>query len=193
VQLCDRADVLKLIASSELTLDGIGSEVRFLDEHRIGLHIDHLFQVEGEVDLSTTAPPDGRWIPLESTELTPDGFYLGVTKERVGLGRSVVGSLHTRSRYARLGFEVLCSSNFIVPGFGMTGPAPLVFEITVRRRTVGLNSDTAYCFALIYRISSPLREPNTSDYNARFPIIHMDHRGQGARNGCATLHWYLEP
>jgi hypothetical protein len=183
---------MDLIASNELALETPGAPARFLDEHRLALHLDHLYHVEGEVDLSTDDPPAGRWIPLADAELVPGEFYLGVTSERIALGSGVAASLHTRSRYARLGLEVLCSSNFVVPGFGSARPAPLVFEITVRRCTTGLSSATPYCFALIYRIPSPRQEPNTADYNARFPIMHLADRVRGAHHGRAALHRHME-
>jgi deoxycytidine triphosphate deaminase len=173
MHLCDRSDVLKLIHSGQMTVDNQLNDVKFLDEHRLALHLTRLYEVQGSVDLSAADPPYGRHMEVETAELVPGGFYLGITRERLSFGQDIAASLHTRSRYARLGLEVLCSSNFVVPGFGATGPAPLVFEITVRRRTFGLNSDASYCFALIYQISSPRRQPNVADYNTRFPIPQL--------------------
>jgi deoxycytidine triphosphate deaminase len=192
MRLCDRAEVSRMIDSGHLVIDSTSAAVAFLDEHRIALHIAQLYEVDGDVDLSAQDPPPGRWLGIESAKLTPGGFYLGITRERLALGPGTAASLHTRSRYARLGLEMLGSSNFVVPGFGTAGPAPLVFEVSVQRPTYGLSPDAAYCFALIYEVSMPRREPNTSDYNDRFPINRL--AGLNRRevaDGCKAVYRHL--
>jgi hypothetical protein len=111
-------------------------------------------------------------LDIETSTLRPGRFYLATTRERVRLGPNYFGSVHTRSKYARVGFETLTSSNFLVPGFGSTGPAPIVLEITTRLPTSGLSRDHVYCFMLIYR-GSDFRTENTRDYLNRYPVNHI--------------------
>lgn len=171
MRLCDRVEIARLVESGEIAIaadDGEGPT--FLDEHRLGLHLDGLFRLDGEVDLAQSQSASVVPLQVDNAHLEPGSFYLGVSRERFRLGRGFAASLHTRSRYARLGLEVLGSSNFVVPGFGTTGPAPLVFEISVRRLTKGLDAMTAYCFLLLYHLDWPRETPNLGDYRNRFPL-----------------------
>jgi hypothetical protein len=180
VRLCDREDVHQLVCSGKATIvSGQNLDRLFLDDHRIGLHIEHLYEVTGAVNLHSPEPPTIVSCPLGEGVLLPGAFYLGTTQERISLTGGLAASLHTRSRYARLGLEFLGSSNFIVPGFGTAGAAPIVFEITVRRQTSGMRSDASYCFLLLYDLTASRLTRNLRDYNARFPINHpLQTRGQ---------------
>ncbi|MEU7846946.1 hypothetical protein AB0B74_21920 [Micromonospora parva] len=174
MHLCSRDDVARLRQSGELSLSmPDGAEPVFLDEHRLALHIAEIHRLTGEaVDLGDTDAASSD--PLDPTDLRldPGSFYLGITRERLTLGGGLAASLHTRSRYARLGLELLGSSNFVVPGFGSTGAAPLVFEISVKKVTQGFSPTTPYCFLLLYRLSSPRTTANSLDYRRRFPLHH---------------------
>ncbi|MFR0355721.1 dCTP deaminase domain-containing protein [Streptomyces sediminimaris] len=169
MHLCNISEIGSLMRSGDLFIEG-GHE--FLDEHRIALHMAELHEVVGDVDLRAPQHAVLKQIPLPAARLDPGSFYLGITRERFSLGMGLVASLHTRSRFARIGLETLQSSNFVVPGFGNAGPAPIIFEITVRRPTSHLAAGEAYCFANIYRIMYPRNEPNLKDYNNRFPMLN---------------------
>ncbi|NBE79610.1 dCTP deaminase domain-containing protein [Micromonospora rubida] len=178
MHLCSRDDIGRLRKSGDLEVSTPGgTEPVFLDEHRLGMHIAELHRVEDDIDLTAPDAVRSRRLDPAGLRLEPDAFYLGVTRERFRLGGGLAASLHTRSRYARLGLELLGSSNFVVPGFGSTGAAPLVFEISVKKATQGFSSSTPYCFLLLYRLLSPRRTVNQSDYRRRFPMQHTAQAG----------------
>ncbi|MFI0713752.1 dCTP deaminase domain-containing protein [Streptomyces inhibens] len=177
MHLCNKREIDELMAAGSLEIHPAG---HFLDEHRVALHLHELYEVVGDVDLRAPHGTAVERIALPDARLSPESFYLGVTRERLSLGLGLAASLHTRSRYARLGLETLQSSNFVVPGFGNAKPAPIVFEITVRRPTRGLDSEEVYCFLNVYRIAFPRTAPNTKDYTSRFPMLRR-HRVGGGR------------
>lgn len=172
MRLCDREEIAQLIEAGELTVDpgNDHEQVTFLDEHRVGLHLDRLFKVAGEVDLASPQAVEAVAMPIAGSCLQPWELYLGVTREALSLGNRLAASLYTRSRYARLGLEMLGSSRFVVPGFGSVGAAPLVLEMSVRQVTKGLDPAEVYCFLLLYHLDRPRRTPNLADYRIRFPL-----------------------
>lgn len=172
MHLCHRSDVAALIQQGTVqveTDDGAG--VRFLDEHRLALRLGTLYRLEGAMDLSAVDPPPFVQLPVEdSTVLLPGVHYLGLSRERLRLGPGVAATLHTRSTYARMGLEMLSSSNFVVPGFGESGLAPIVFEISVRLPTTGVGMDDVYSFALLYKLAAARETANGNEYFRRFPV-----------------------
>lgn len=181
MKLCKRTEIEELRAANELNIhtneNDTDDEIRYLDEYRIGLRVEALIKLSGTVDLGRSIQAPFTHLEIETSTLEPGSFYLATTRERVRLGANYFGSVHTRSKYARVGFETLTSSNFLVPGFGSTGPAPIVLEITTKLPTSGLSRDHAYCFMLIYQ-GSDFRIENTRDYLNRYPMNHLsgDHK-----------------
>jgi len=170
VRLCNRHEIQMLISTEKLVAQSPADDLVFLDEHRIGLHIARLHQVSGKVDLDRPDTADIRDVSMGDEELAPNKHYLGVTREKFFLDGELAATLHTRSTYARLGLELLGSSNVVVPGFGSTTPAPLIFEISVKQPTAGFRADKAYCFMLVYQLHTPRNSPNRSPYWRRFPL-----------------------
>jgi deoxycytidine triphosphate deaminase len=171
VRLCSRDEIRTLISTGRLVVRTPGNDdLVFLDEHRVGLHIDRMYEVSGKVDLRHPEDAELREVPMGAEDLAPNTLYLGVTRESFLLQGELVATLHTRSTYARLGLELLGSSNVVVPGFGSTTAAPLIFEISVKQPTTGFRAEQAYCFMLIYELHAPRVSENRSPYWRRFPL-----------------------
>ena len=49
-------------------------------------------------------------------EIEPNGYILGITKERIKLPDNILGELTGRSRFARFGIGIHVSASFISPG-----------------------------------------------------------------------------
>lgn len=171
MHLCHRDEVMSLAMTGGLKIEVTDrAEPIFLDEHRLGLRVAELRKLCGEIDLTSDAIPHTRVVDLTHEVLLPGRRYLGITRERIALGEGYVATIHTRSRYARIGLELLGSSNFIVPGFGTTQDTPIVLEVSVALPTSGVNSEECYGFLLIFRVDSPREWPNLNEYHRRFPI-----------------------
>jgi hypothetical protein len=171
MRLCHRDELLWLMSEGKLDI-GLddGAEPVFLDEHRLGLRIGRVYRLSGEVDLQSRRRPCAELVDLGYEPLLPGTHYLGVSRERISLGGGYVSTIHTRSRYARLGLELLGSSNFIVPGFGTTRSTPIVFEISAALTTRGFSRDDCYAFLLVYKVDAPRQTRNFNQYFRRFPI-----------------------
>ncbi len=52
---------------------------------------------------------------LKEVKLKPNDFVLAITKEKITLSSDIAAFLSGRSRFARLGLQVHCSSNFVHP------------------------------------------------------------------------------
>jgi hypothetical protein len=160
-----------MIASGDLKiLSGERDAVDFLDDLRVGLHLARvLHRIEGPVDLRS------RHAKTTSLALTPDltleagRLYLAATEERIALSDRLFGFLSTRSKYARLGLELVQSSTWVIPGFGAEAPAPLVFEIAPRVPLRGLVPDEAYGFLLLFLLEEKVSLA-PENYGVRFPL-----------------------
>jgi hypothetical protein len=171
MRLCRRDELRWLLAQGKLGMElENGSEPVFLDEHRLGLRIGTVYRLSGEVNLQSRSRPRVELVDLTHDPLTPGTRYLGLSRERISLGDGYVSTIHTRSRYARLGLELLGSSNFIVPGFGTTGSSPIVFEMSVALTTHGFSVEDCYAFLLVYEVDAPRQSRNFNQYIRRFPI-----------------------
>lgn len=172
MHLCHRDEIERLVESDQIEIGPAdGSSPSFLDEHRLGLHIARIHELVGPVDLRVPERAETRLVDPAVDALLPARSYLAVTLEHFRLSTGFAASIHTRSRYARIGFEALSSSNFVVPGFGCTNATPIVLELSVKQPTSGITAAGIYSFALIYRIDSPRVSPNDNRYDLRFPIV----------------------
>lgn len=159
----------------QIIFNSFGSpRILFLDDLRIGLRMrQFLLQVDNAVvDLSMAERPDNaikvKKLALEETVLMPGLLYIAITQEEFRLPSDVLGWIYTRSKYARVGFNAVASSRVIIPGYGQTRPTPLVLELSVLRPTVGLKTDEAYAFLLLFELDEPT-VVYKKDYWNRFP------------------------
>lgn len=172
ISLCHRERILGLIADGALAILGNDSlAAAFLDDFRIGLRLrDEMVEIKGPVDL--TSQPSVQQCHVFNTEggiLEPGHFYLGVSREKFRLPRNVYGLINTRSKYARRGLELARSSTFVIPGFGMVEPSPLVFEITVPHVLNGLTANDPYGFLLLFETDFEIAT-EIGSHSDRFPM-----------------------
>jgi deoxycytidine triphosphate deaminase len=106
----------------------------FLDGVKIGLRIDGaVFEQSSDIYGREPAEPPPVKIDLMNGSLLAGKFYLASTVEQLAISNRIMGFMHTRSRWARLGLDCLGSSTYVAPGFGNTSPLPLVLEIRPAR------------------------------------------------------------
>jgi deoxycytidine triphosphate deaminase len=129
-----------------------------------------MVKIKGPVDLTSQQLAQQYHVfNTEGGTLEPGYFYLGVSRERFTLPRNVYGLINTRSKYARRGLELARSSTFVIPGFGMAEPSPLVFEITVPYAVNGLTSNEPYGFLLLFETDFEV-PAEVGSYSDRFPM-----------------------
>ncbi len=126
--------------------------LNFLDEHKIGLHLDYKARVLPEkIDLNTNVIPENFVeIDLRQEPLLPGRKYLGTSTQHISLPGNVWGMLHTRSTLARFGIDLFGSSYYISPGFGAEVPTPIVYEISVSSEIIGIPFDEPVAGMLLF-------------------------------------------
>ena len=144
------------------------TNLEFLDDYRIGLSLHNIYyQVNEPVNLLKD-------IEHKSYNLTPNcvftkgNLYLLESNQHLCIPENIFGLIQTRSKYARLGFELAQSSLIIIPGFGKINPAPLALEFSPRIDISGIMTDEFYGYILFFEIDSV--NSNHKDYRFRFPF-----------------------
>lgn len=184
MRVCERDEVLRLVDCGQLGISDSHGRVldpAFVDDQvRLSLTIGTVYRVDPNraVDVSRGETPILTEVRLEEVTLRPGEFYLALTKEWLRLGPQLMATIHTRSKWARLGLDFCGSSNVIVPGFGTTGAAPIVLEITAKLPVSGLSLDTVFCFLLLFELERAFGE-NSKDYLSRFPLSDPVSRTDG--------------
>jgi|ERR1041384_217989 deoxycytidine triphosphate deaminase len=171
MKLLTKSRAIELIRHNQLGLANVENYERaFLDDVRIGLRLgEEIIEVSGPVDLGPSANVKIGRQETATVSLLPGHFYLGISREELFLPKNVMGLINTRSKYARLGFELAKSSVYVAPGFGASTPTSLIFEITVPIEIRGLSPEIAYGFLLLFELDEEVRETGSS-YNERFPL-----------------------
>lgn len=149
--------------------DGCIEEL-LLDDFRIALSIGQILELSEPVDLRSKDPPMSTVLDPKGRTFAAGDFVLGLTAEKIYLGPELYGTLHTRSKYARLGLEMLCSSNYVAPGSGVPVPIPFVLEVRFSKKTVGFAVGETYCFLLVHRVADSGASDLPQDYHQRFPV-----------------------
>jgi len=145
------------------------SHLEFLDDYRIGISLSETYyKISESVTLTESVNKEVN-ILSKNTELTKNTFYLFQSKQNFCIPKNIIGFIQTRSKYARIGLELAQSSLIIIPGFGMTNPAPLVLELCPKLNISGLTLDECYGYVLLFSIN-PTDTINPKDYTARFPF-----------------------
>jgi len=144
------------------------SNLKFIDGYRIGLSLHNIYyKVNEPVDLLGD-------IDCKSNILSPNyvfakgNLYLLESKQQLCVPENIFGLIQTRSKFARLGFELAQSSLIIIPGFGKINPTPLVLEFSPRIDICGIKTDEFYGYVIFFEIDS--NNSNNKDYRFRFPF-----------------------
>ena len=171
MRLCSKERLLQLEGNGSIRFEGGNLGDLILDNYRIGLTMKEFLQPNGTVDLTSREKPPFQSCDVTGKAFVPGDFLLGVTSTRLAVGANLFGSLHTRSKYARMGLKMLGSSNYVSPLTGHPTPVPLVFEIEFATCLKGLALGVAYCFMLLYEIN-PINDESgrKEDFHQRFPF-----------------------
>jgi hypothetical protein len=171
MRLCDRARLQQLIDSGALLLEGKSGAPTHLDDFRIGLHLDDSVQmIIGECDLSLGCANNLEEVSLSTHGLKPGDWCLGRSVERLALSGALLGVINTRSRYARLGLEMVGSSWLVAPGFGISSPTSIVFEIRAHAHLKKFADNIPYAYIAIFELNAPLAVTE-KNYPLRFPFL----------------------
>mgnify|MGYP000574537180 CR=1 FL=1 len=173
MKLCNKNKVLELIRKNHLVVESNQEvESHFLDELRFGLKLGpKLSTIKSEVDLNLAKKHEynlNRLINLDTNSILESGkLYLGSTQAKFQLPSNLLASIHTRSKFARIGLEFLCSSNIVIPDFGAAAPAEIIFEIKSSNRILNFyDPNLYYAFLLFYELEQDI--PNKrKNYKSR--------------------------
>ena len=168
MKVCNHDSLERHLAAGSFRYEGGRLDDAMIDDLRIGLPIASILEISGEIDLAQPQDrPQARHI-YDKDPLLPRAFYLATTIAAVGLGPRLLGSIHTRSAYARVGLS-MGSANMVLPGFGFHIPTPLVLELTVALPVTGIWTSDPLAFLMIYDLEEAV-EIAVRDYHLMFPF-----------------------
>lgn len=171
MKLCYGERLAHLRRSGELRIECDDGAI-MLDDFRIGLRLGPVIRsITGPVDLSDPSPPTTTDHPTTGFRLDRGMWCLARSRERIGLSERLIGIMNTRSKFARLGLELACSSWIIAPGFGMGEPTSLVFEMHAATSLHGFTETDCYGFFFVMECDQPVVDATTpKSYGDRFPL-----------------------
>lgn len=170
MRLCNSTRLGDLMRSGDFQIVADGMDVTMLDDFRIGLHLEEPFRtLKAPVNLNAEEPPTSEIRSLFSQGLRRGEWGLGTSLERISLSRGLIGFMNTRSKYARLGLELMCSSWIIAPGFGAAEAANIVFEMHAYSDLLGFRAEECYAFIFLFELDEPIGG-DIRQYSARFPL-----------------------
>ncbi len=108
--------------------------------------------------------------------IKPGEFILGITREKIRIGKGYAATLEGRSSLARIGI-IVHAAGLVNPGTGLKKPAPLALEISNRGYTPVLLSPGLEIVQIIFhRLTSPAKIGYDERRNSRYigqdkPII----------------------
>lgn len=103
---------------------------QFLSSAKIGLSVaDQVLRAPAALEKLTESTADWAQLDLRTAVLERGAFYLAQTIERISISSRIMGFLHTRSQWARVGLDCLGTSTFVAPEFGQGQPKPFVLEL----------------------------------------------------------------
>jgi deoxycytidine triphosphate deaminase len=169
MKLCNRDDIRSHIDGGDLRVAVACGDVVFLDEFRIGLRLrDCVSSLDGDIDLGGRQPPL-RSFSLKERGLPAHQLILGQSVEEFSIPAGLIGFMNTRSKYARLGLEMMQSSWFMAPGFGQDRPTPVVFEMRSEKPICGFSEEEPYAFLMLFALARPVALDGR-DFGSRFPL-----------------------
>ena len=153
MRLCTKNKLLHLVKERKIIIEGTRDiESNFIDDIRFGIRIsDDIFLLEKNVvDIEEVIKY--KKLNLYKEGIKSNTFYLGKSIEKFSLPDNICGFIFTRSKYARKGFELLKSSNFIAPGFAKSSPCEIVYEIFSPISISNFISEKRYAFILFFEL-----------------------------------------
>lgn len=172
MKLVTKSRFYELVNQGEIGIGENNSKQSFfLDDIRFGLSLrEEVTQINSPVDFDA----DEKKLRLTKFRigekpLVPNKFYLASSEEEIFLPNNIMGYINTRSKFARLGFELARSSVYVIPGFGGRKPTPFIFEITVPVEIYGLKQGIPYGFLLLFEFEENISTIEKS-YLDRFPF-----------------------
>ncbi len=159
MKICNKDKIAKLVAQRKIIIESnISVDDHFLDQIRFGLRLDsRLTYLNETVDLKLSTKHQysiGESLRLNSNSiLESNSFHLGKSCAKFELPANIIATIHTRSKFARVGLEFLCSSNLMIPGFGYEQPSEIVYEIRNTYRLKNFYDNyTFYSFLIFYEL-----------------------------------------
>jgi deoxycytidine triphosphate deaminase len=170
MKLCNSQRIHHLLECGELRIDAGHRTFCLLDDFRVGLRVrDEVQLIVGPVDLMTPKATPTTRRSLAAEGMQPHEWVLGFSLERFSVSSRLFGFVNTRSKYARLGLEMVGSSWLVAPGFGQTEPTSIVFEMTARNRMVNFSEDLPFAYMMLFELDQPVLLDGRT-YNDRFPF-----------------------
>lgn len=144
------------------------SSLKFLDPLRIGLSLESIC-LKAPLKLDIKNPSRSKWdkFNLYEDALKKNEFYLGFSKQIISLPNNLIGFMHGKSEFARLGLNFLNSSYYVSPGFGNPNGNKIAFEISTKIE-IKLSEEHYYVGLSLFEISQPIL--NKRNYNLIFPF-----------------------
>jgi deoxycytidine triphosphate deaminase len=173
MNLLSKTEIYDLIKDGSFLISSTkeNNQINFLDDIRLGLSVEKLFEVEPEVDLLNVDKTQKKEITINPIKLQKSNFYLGISGEKFSLPNNVIGLINTRSKYARIGIDVVNSSFLVIPGFGNSTPTPIVFEITTQTNINNFVIGDYYAYAIFFQIDNNVNLNSIEkEYEKRFPF-----------------------
>jgi deoxycytidine triphosphate deaminase len=169
MDIIDQSAFQSLCQTGEILHD----QCYFLDGIKIGLRVwPDVVQMSDYIDLSVAASNRPVRVNIGRQPLVKGKLYLARTVERICLPSSVIGVVHTRSRWANLGLDCVGSSNMIGGGFGGGTPIPLVLQLKPAVTLSGIDLRDALAALVLFRLIQPVAAgPGEEEVGiGRFPL-----------------------
>jgi deoxycytidine triphosphate deaminase len=159
MKLIDKHLFLELCANGELA----HFDCEYLNDIKIGLRINPvILKFPKKIDFRNIDSIEMKEVNLNEEPLLAGNFYLAKTVERLCVSKRVLGFIHTRSRWAKLGLDCLGSSNFLSPGFGNRVPESLVLEIRPAIDIYNIDVNIALAAVILFQLEQPIEVSNDS-------------------------------
>lgn len=168
MRLCSKRKLDELLQRGQLSIVS-EAPVIFLDGFRIGLRAQDLLETpEGTVDLQKGETPK-KSRALSERGMARGEWGLGRSIEKLSFGPTLIGFMNTRSKYARLGLEMMGSSWIVAPGFGGENPTEIIFEMTAHNDLRGFRTDESYVSLMVFELDESVVSERRV-YGNRFPF-----------------------
>jgi dCTP deaminase len=156
-------DILKAIKDREIEINPLNR--RNIGPCSIDLTLDSkitIFRGGYIIDPTRHEEPQSYTRTIDTAEegyiIKPGEFILGMTREKIKIGKGLAATLEGRSSLARIGI-IVHAAGLVNPGTGLKKPVPLALEISNRGHTnVLLRPGLKIVQIIFHRLTTPARE-----------------------------------